>query len=67
MEGITNTIKLESVLARNPRLVRWTEEDDQDAVFELPDPEFEIILEHANKWDPEGEIQVFFLIRFRFF
>ena len=57
---IYDTVFLESVLARNPRLLRRSEYMQAERVFELPRAEFQIILAQADAWQPESEIKVNF-------
>ena len=59
---MNDSIFLESVLVRNPRLIRCTDYMETE-VFELPRSEFEIILNQANIWQAEMEIKVNFSIR----
>ena len=63
-ELIYDTVFLESVLARNPRLLRRSEYMQTERVFELPRSEFEIILAQADAWQPESEIKVIFMFPF---
>ena len=62
-ECVNDTIFLESVLARNPRLVRCIDYMETE-VFELPRSEFEKILDQANSWQAEKEIKVEFISLF---
>ena len=60
IEGVQDTILLESVLVQNPRLILWSEPDDPEPVYELPADEYQVILDQCNTWKPDETIKVHF-------
>ena len=57
LEGVNDNISLDCGLVKNPRLILWSE-PDEEPVYELPEDEFEVIKFQCDGWDPEEEIKV---------